>query len=158
METVLQIAVIILFPISIGMALKVYQPKFAATCEKAVKWLCLLFLTLMIVGILVRERANVTVFFLQVGWVTLSLNVVMMALGYGLAIAATLAHTRAKSITLQVGIQHGTLAIAIASTPTLLDSQTMAIPAAIYALIMFITSAAFWGLNQRMSETSTPSG
>ena len=156
-ETVLQIAVVTLLPISIGMALKVYQPKFAATCEKAVKWLSLFFLTLIIVGLLVKERANVASFFLQVGWVTLSLNIVMMALGYGLAIATKLDRASAKSITVEVGIQNGTLAIAIASAPTLLNTPTMAIPAAIYALIMFITSGGFWWLNQRLSKSIAPS-
>ena len=142
-ETVIQIAVITILPISIGMTLKRYQPKFAATCEKGVKWLSLFFLTLIIVGLLVKERANLSSFFLQVGAVTLALNLAMMALGYGVATLTKLDHPDAKSITVEVGIQNGTLAIAIASTPTLLDSPTMAIPAAIYSLMMFITSAGF---------------
>ena len=45
----------------------------------------------------------------------------------------------AKSISVEVGIQNGTLAIAIASGLTFLNNLTMAIPDAIYALIMFAT-------------------
>ncbi|MEM9907725.1 MAG: bile acid:sodium symporter family protein, partial [Cyanobacteria bacterium P01_D01_bin.44] len=52
----------------------------------------------------------------------------------------------AKSITVEVGIQNGTLAIAVASAPTFLNNPSMAIPAAIYSLIMFATSAIFAGL------------
>ena len=42
--------------------------------------------------------------------------------------------------------------IAIASTPTLLNMPIMAIPAAIYALIMFVTSAIFGWLLRKQSE------
>ncbi|VEP14640.1 Bile acid:Na+ symporter, BASS family [Hyella patelloides LEGE 07179] len=138
MTTVIQIAVITLIPISIGMVLHRYKPRLAATVEKSVKWLSLFFLALIIVGLLLKERANVPSFFLQVGWVTLTLNIVMMALGYGIATISGLDKPCAKSITVEVGIQNGTLAIAIASTPTLLNMPTMAIPAAIYSLIIFL--------------------
>ena len=153
LNTVIQIAVITLIPISIGMVLHHYTPKLAATVEKSVKWLSLFFLSLIIVGLLVKERANVPSFFLQVGWVTLTLNIIMMALGYKLATVSQLDQPRAKSITVEVGIQNGTLAIAIASTPTLLDMPTMAIPAAIYSLIMFVTSAAFGWLVKQQSDS-----
>jgi BASS family bile acid:Na+ symporter len=151
-QTVVQIAVITLFPISIGMICHRYLPKFAATVSKSVKWIALFFLALIIVGLLLKERANVVAFFLQVGGVTLVLNGVMMCLGYAIATALKLDHASAKSITVEVGIQNGTLAIAIASAPTLLNSPTMAIPAAIYSLIMFATSAAFGWLMQQKSQ------
>ena len=60
-----------------------------------------------------------------------------MALGYGLAQLARLDDRSATAITVEVGIQNGTLAIAIASAPTFLNNATMAIPAAIYSLLMF---------------------
>jgi predicted Na+-dependent transporter len=41
---------------------------------------------------------------------------------------------------MEVGIHNGTPAIAIASSPSLLNNPTMAIPAAIYSLIMFVTA------------------
>lgn len=151
-QTVIQIAVITLIPISIGMTLHHYQPKFAATVEKTVKWLSLFFLALIIVGLLLKERANVLSFFLEVGWVMLALNIVTMAVGYQISTFAKLDRPRAKSITIEVGIQNGTLAIAIASSPTWLDMPTMAIPAAIYALIMYPTSAAFGWLVKQQSK------
>ena len=149
-KTVIQIAVITLIPISIGMLFHHYIPKWAYRVEKSVKWLSLFFLSLIIVGLLLKERANVPSFFLQVGWVTLTLNIIMMFVGYKVATLFQLDRSRAKSITVEVGIQNGTLAITIASSPTLLNMPTMAIPAAIYALIMFATSAAFaWFVTQQ---------
>ena len=89
-KTVIQIAVITLIPITIGMLLHRYMPKFAMTVEKGVKWLSLFFLGLIIVGLLLKERDNVASFFLQVGGVTLTLNILSMALGYGLATLSNL--------------------------------------------------------------------
>ena len=107
------------------------------------KWLALFFLGLIIVGLLVKERANLGSFFVQVGWVTFALMAITMALGYGIATLARLSNPSATAITIEVGIQNGTLAIAIASAPTFLNSPAMAIPAAIYALLMFAVSGAF---------------
>ena len=144
-KTVIQIAVITFIPVALGMLLHNYAPQFAAKVEKWVKWLSLFFLGLIIAGLLLKERANVASFFLQVGGVTLTLNLLTMALGYAIAILGKLDSSSAKAITVEVGIQNGTLAIAVATT--LLNSPNMAIPAAIYSLIMFITSGAFivWG-------------
>ena len=154
LTTVIQIAVITLIPVSLGMMLHRYAPGFAARVEGWVKWLSLFFLALIIVGLLAKERANVANFFLQVGWVTLSLNIVTMALGFAIATLTRLNARSAKSITVEVGIQNGTLAIAIASGPTFLNNSTMAIPAAIYALIMFATSGVFAWLIQYQRPAS----
>ena len=151
-KTVLQIAVITLIPISIGMLLHLYTPKFAMTVEKGVKWLSLFLLGLIIVGLLLKERDNVVSFFLQVGGVTLTLNILTMALGYGISTLSNLDKPTSKAITVEVGIQNGTLAIAIASTPALLNMPTMAIPAAIYSLLMFLTSFVFAWLLTKQSN------
>lgn len=150
LTTVLQIAVITLIPVSIGMALHHYAPRLATTLEKWVKWLALFFLGLIIFGLLVKEWANVLGFFAQVGWVTLSLVVLTMALGYLIATLGRLEQRSAIAITVEVGIQNGTLAIAIASAPTFLNNSTMAIPAAIYSLLMFAVGGVFaWWVQGR---------
>ncbi|MGB5594429.1 MAG: bile acid:sodium symporter family protein, partial [Crocosphaera sp.] len=141
LKTIIQIAVITLIPVSLGMLLNYYKPKVAAKLEKIVKWLSLSFLGLIIFGLLLKERANILPFFLQVGGVTLSLNLITMFLGYAIATLAKLDEKSVKAIAVEVGIQNGTLAITIAST--LLNTPSMAIPAAIYSLLMFVTSAGF---------------
>ena len=152
LKTVIQIAVITLIPITIGMLLHRYTPKLASKVEKGVKWLSLFFLGLIIVGLLLKERANVPSWFLQVGGVTLTLNILTMVFGYAIATYSKLDKPSSKSITVEVGIQNGTLAIAVASAPTLLNMPTMAIPAAIYALIMLATSAVFAWFVRQQSE------
>ncbi|MGK7931866.1 MAG: bile acid:sodium symporter family protein [Microcystaceae cyanobacterium] len=145
-ETIIQIAAITLIPVSFGMLIHHHYPNLAATIEKQVKWLSLFFLGLIIVGLLVKEQENVLSFFLQVGGVTLVLNILTMLLGYGLAVISGLNGASSKAIMVEVGIQNGTLAIAIASSPTFLNNPNMAIPAAIYSLLMFATSAIFAAL------------
>lgn len=153
-KTIVQIAVIALIPVALGMLLHRYAPGFSAKVEKWVKWLSLFFLALIVFGLLLKERANVPTFFLQVGWVTLALNVVSMVLGYAIATLAKLDAKSAVAITCEVGIQNGTLAITVASAPSFLNNPTMAIPAAIYSLLMFATGAAL-ALWARSQQTST---
>ncbi|MFK8183610.1 MAG: bile acid:sodium symporter family protein [Phormidesmis sp.] len=149
-ETVVKIAVITFIPVSLGMTFHHYAPQLSAKIESWVKWLSLFFLALIIFGLLLKERENVPTFLLQVGWVTLALNLVTMALGYMFSRMAKLDQRSAVAITSEVGIQNGTLAIAVASAPALLNNPTMAIPAAIYSLLMFITGGLFalWARRQ----------
>ncbi|PZV08285.1 MAG: bile acid:sodium symporter [Leptolyngbya sp.] len=159
LATVLQIAVITIIPVAIGMALHYYLPQFAARVERGVKWLSLALLGLIIAGLLVQQRQSVAGFFAQVGLVTLTLNLAAMALGYLIAGVARLDRPSATAITVEVGIQNGTLAIAIASAPTLLNQPNLAIPAAIYSLLMFATGGAFvWWATRRSPRAQTPIG
>lgn len=156
LTTVIQIAVITFVPVSLGMILRAKAPSLATRIEKGVKWLSMVFLGLIIVGLLAKERANVADFFIQVGWVTLTLVLLTMALGYAIATFAKLNNRSTTSITIEVGIQNGTLAIAIASAPTLLNTPGMAIPAAIYSLLMFVVGGLFAWWAQRQITHSTP--
>lgn len=142
-STMIKIAAITIIPVALGMVLNRYTPRFAVKAEKLAKWLSLFFLALIIFGLLLKERANLSSYIYQVGWATLTLNIVTMALGYGIATIAKLKEDSVRAIAVEVGIQNGTLAIAIASAPAFLNNSTMAIPAGIYALLMYFTGAAF---------------
>ena len=142
-KTVLQIGIITIIPVSLGMWLHAAKPTLAAGIERQVKWLSVAFLALIILGLLIQERANVPSFFVQVGWTTLLLNLSTMAVGFGLARSLGLGEARTTAITVEVGIQNGTLAIAVASSPLMLGNPTVAIPAVIYSLLMFLTGGLF---------------
>lgn len=148
--TVIQIAVITVLPVGLGMLLHHYQPRLAAQIERGVKWLSLGLLGVIIAGLLVQQRANVMDFVAQVGWAVLVLNVAAMGFGYGLAQVSQLDAPSQTAVTVEVGLQNGTLAIAIASAPTLLNQPTLAVPAAIYSLLMFATGITFalWRASQ----------
>ncbi|WP_036040757.1 bile acid:sodium symporter family protein [Leptospira alstonii] len=140
-QTILQIFLITVLPVSIGMILNAKKPELSRKFEKTVKILSGIFLVLIIAGAIVRERQNIVPFFIQVGPASLALNLITMVLGYLGATLMKVTHSQRTSITIEVGIQNGTLGITIASA--ILNNPVMAIPSAIYSLIMFATGAIF---------------
>ncbi|MDV6237581.1 bile acid:sodium symporter family protein [Leptospira ellisii] len=140
-QTILQIFLITVLPVSIGMLLNAKRPDLSQKFEKTVKILSGLFLVLIIAGAIVRERQNIIPFFIQVGPASLALNLITMVLGYVGATLMKVTKSQRTSITIEVGIQNGTLGIAIAST--ILHNPAMAVPSAIYSLIMFATGGIF---------------
>lgn len=151
--TVVQIAVVAIIPVVLGMLVRHYAPQLAQRTDRSLRWISTAFLAAVIVGFFAQERQNILAFFQSVGGVVLLLNLLAMALGVGLASLTRLGYARATTIGLEVGIQNGTLAIAIAASPTLLNNPAMAIPAAIYSLVMFMTGGIFVWLRQRYQPT-----
>ena len=80
-------------------------------------------------------------YFIQAGPVTLALNIIMMALAFALAKFFRLGSPQRTAITLECGLQNGTLAIFVAVT--LIGDTTMMVPGGIYSLLMFATAGAF---------------
>ena len=103
----------------------------------------------IIIATIIKERATIGDAFVAVGPAALCFNLASMTLGYGLPRLLRLDKRQSIAIGMEIGIHNGTLAIAIASTPTLLNNSTMAIPPAIYSLIMFFTAGLFGYLVSR---------
>ncbi|MBX2947507.1 MAG: bile acid:sodium symporter family protein [Cyclobacteriaceae bacterium] len=139
LKTMLQIVVITIIPVSIGMLLRWKSPKASKRAEKPVKIASALFITIIILGAILKERANLADFFAQVGVITLLINLVILTVAYGISKLLNLSHPQRSAIAIESGIQNGTLAIAIATSSMLLNNSQMSIPAAIYSLIMFVT-------------------
>ncbi len=140
-ETVLQLLVITIVPVTIGMVVRRYAPNFAARSEQPVKILSLLFLLLIIAGVIRQSWEQLPAFFAQVGTAALLLNVAAMVIGFFGARAFRLPHKQCVTVGVEVGIQNGTTALVI--TGTILANPTMSIAPAIYSLIMFGTGAVF---------------
>lgn len=135
-----QLLVIIVIPVSLGMWLRSKKEAFADRMEKPVKIASALVLALVIAGLLVKEKDNVVQYFEQAGLIALSLNLITMLVGYLSSRIFRLSSAQTLTISIESGIQNGTMAIGIATIA--LGSSAMAIPAAIYSLIMFGTSIA----------------
>jgi BASS family bile acid:Na+ symporter len=140
-KTILQLAVITFVPIALGMGIHKRWPRFAAAAEKPVKILSLLFLFLVIAGVVRQNWDELPGFFAQTGLAALTLNVVTMAIGFGLGLLGRLERSQSITLGIEVGIQNGTTALLV--TGTLLANPTMSIAPAIYSLIMFGTGAVF---------------
>jgi BASS family bile acid:Na+ symporter len=151
-EKVVQVFAIVLGPVTLGMLIRAYAVDLAKKLEKPVRVLSALVLLLVIIGAVLKERAHVVEYFQQVGLAALAFNLVSMAIGYFIPLLVKLPRRQAIAIGMEIGVHNGTLAIAIASSPLLLNSSTMAIPPAIYSLIMFFTAGAFGYLVNRRKE------
>lgn len=146
---VLQVFAIVLGPVAIGMALRRRFPGFAERMQKPVKIVSALFLLLIIVLALVKDWETVAAYAPVVGLAALTFNLVSLAVGYFVPLLLKLSPRQAIAIGMEIGIHNGTLAIALALSPFLLNNTEMAIPAAIYSIIMFFTAAAFgWWVNR----------
>ncbi len=154
----LMVFAIVLGPVAIGMVIRRYSPGFANTMEKPVKIMSALLLLLVIVIALYGERANIGGYIQEVGVAALCFNLMSMLIGYFLPLLASISKRQRIAIGMEIGIHNGTLAIAIATSPLLLNSTAMAVPAAVYGILMFFTAAAFGFLVNRKHapETAAP--
>ncbi len=138
MKTVVSVIVITIVPVAIGMFIHSKAPSFSQKMEKPVKIMSAIFLALIILAAILKEKDNLVIFFQQAGPVALTLNVVTLALGFFVAKLLGLSARQSMTVSIESGIQNGTLGITIAAT--LLNNSQMSVPPAIYSLIMFMTA------------------
>ena len=146
-ETIIGVFAITTVPVIIGMIVNKTMSRFA---EKFNRWAriasSLLFL-LIIFGAVFAEKENIVEYFRQAGPLTLSLNVIMMLLASLLSKLSGLGDRQRIAITLECGLQNGTLAIFVAVT--LLGNKTMMVPAGIYSLLMFGSAIVYLLITKR---------
>lgn len=140
LKTVIQIFVIVIIPVSIGMALKGAKPSFADKMSKPVKVASAVVLFLVIIGLVLKKKEDLIPYLKQAGLITLALNIATMLIGFITAKIAKLNFAQSITISIESGIQNGTMAIAIASG--VLMNENYAIAPAVYSLIMFFTGGA----------------
>lgn len=146
---VISVVAVVLVPVAIGMVIRSKKPLVADRMDKPVRILSAVFLLLVIGSAIINERDKLGVYFKEVGAAALAFNLASMAVGFFIPLLAKVERKQAIAIGMEIGIHNGTLAIAIASSPQLLNNGMMAIPPAIYSLIMFFTAAAFGYLVSR---------
>lgn len=139
----LQVFAIVLIPVALGMLLRNQRPGIAERMGRPVKFGSLLVLVLVIFAAIYTERANVLDYIAAVGVVALLLNVISLALGYVVPKGFRLGERQSIACSMEIGIHNATLALTIALSPALLDSSEMAIPVAVYGIVMFFPTAAF---------------
>lgn len=136
-DTIKKILLVSIIPVVLGMALRRFFPLLATKAEKPVRIASAILLFVIIIGIVVKEKENIITYFAQAGIAALLLNVLSMAVGFGGAKLLKLNTAQATSISIETGIQNGTMAIAIAVG--ILHRSDFSIAAGVYSLIMFFT-------------------
>lgn len=144
--TITQIFAIVIIPISTGMYIRYKSCHFADKMERPVRLASAIVLVLVIVGIIVKEKAKMGTYFEEAGIIALSLNVASMAVGFISARLLNISKKQSISIAIESGIQNGTMAIMIATS--LLSNTAFAVAPAIYSIIMFFTGGTiiFFGI------------
>jgi BASS family bile acid:Na+ symporter len=151
-DKVVQVFAIVLVPVAIGMAVRARFPRLADRLARPVKILSVIVLVAVIAGTLLKERDNIVDYLVAVGVAVLIFNIVSLAVGYGAPRLAGVGRRESIAAGMEIGIHNSTLAITIAVSPALLNSTEMAIPAAVYGIVMFFTAAAFGFLVTRRKE------
>jgi BASS family bile acid:Na+ symporter len=134
-------------PLIIGMLLKRFVQNFVLKFEPIAKKTSIVLFVLVLLGAIAAERKHVIDYFAQAGLVTFVLNLVMMIVAYFIAHLFATGPAQKKCITIECGLQNGTLAIFVANE--FFGGGIYVIPAATYSLIMFGTSLIFVYLVRR---------
>ena len=137
LDTILQIMVITVIPILLGMLIRKLKPNFAKSMEKPMRIASTVLFILVFLAVVVASSDKIVNGMKAAGLVTLLLNILTMGLGYLTAKLFKLNKENTISITIESGIQNGTLALVIAAS--VLNNPEMGIPIGAYSIWMFLT-------------------
>lgn len=152
---IIQVFAIILIPVTIGMLIKHYAPNVAHTLEKPVRIFAVLFLVLIVLGAIFSERANIMSYIGQVGLATVLFCFASLCVGYFLPRFFGIPSFQARACAFEIGIHNSTLSMTIALT--IMHSTAIAMPAAVYSIIMYVFAMIFGMLLNRYAPITHPS-
>jgi BASS family bile acid:Na+ symporter len=137
-RTAVSVFLIVTVPVLIGLAVRRYAETFALRVEPAARKISAALFVLVLLGAIFQERNNIVEYYAEAGLVTLVLNLVMLALAWLLGSMFASGMPQRIAISIECGLQNGTLAIAVAIL--LFGGGAPVIPAATYSLTMFATA------------------
>jgi BASS family bile acid:Na+ symporter len=137
----LKMFVAVTVPVIFGMIVRALMTDFIVSKTLLVQRLSLILFLVIFAAIWVEEWDKITSFIQRAGLIALILNLTMIFLGYYLAKYLASGVEQRKCISLECGLQNGTLALFV--TTQLFDDVVFAVPTAAYALIMFTTATIF---------------
>ena len=137
----LKMFLVVTIPVIFGMIVRALMTDFIVSKTLLVQRLSLILFLVIFSAIWVEEWDRITSFIQRAGLIALILNLTMIFLGYYLAKYLASGVEQRKCISLECGLQNGTLALFV--TTQLFDDVVFAVPTAAYALIMFTTATIF---------------
>jgi BASS family bile acid:Na+ symporter len=132
---------VVTLPVVLGMLIRKFATNFITSKTQLIQKISIILFIIVFAAIWIEEWANIISYLNQAGIITLILNIVMMTIGYYLAKFFASGIPQRKCISLECGLQNGTLAVFVASQ--LFNDIAFLVPTAAYALIMFLTSLIF---------------
>lgn len=142
-DKIVQVFAIVLVPVALGMLVRRFAPGFAERMRQPVKIASVLVLVGVIVAAVVENREVVLAGLLAVGPVAVLFALISLGVGYSLPRLVGVARRQAVACSMEIGIHNSVLAITIALSPALLGDPEMAIPAAVYGLLVYVPATLF---------------
>lgn len=136
-----QVFLIVLVPVAIGMLIRRYAPHFAHKMHRPVRIFSIVLLIVIILGALLKEKDHLLSWIAQVGVATSLFCIASLCVGYFVPRWFKIPEAQARASAFEIGIHNGTLAMTIALS--VMNNTTIAIPAAIYSILMFFYAAIF---------------
>ena len=140
-EIAMKMFLVVTVPVILGMLIRKFATNFIVSKTKMIQRISIGLFVIVFLSIWVEEWDKVISFITRAGVITLTLNIVMMLVGFYVAKSLIKGMAQRKCISLECGLQNGTLAVFVATQ--LIDDIVYLVPTAAYALIMFITSIIF---------------
>ncbi len=137
----LKMALVVSVPVIIGMTIRKFAENFISSNLKIINRITGILFILVFAAIWIEERENIFIYLAQAGLAVLILNVIMMILAFYIAKIFATGVSQRKCISLECGLQNGTLAVFVATQ--IFNDVTFMVPTAAYALIMYITGFIF---------------
>lgn len=138
---ILQVFLIILVPVAIGMLVRHFAPHLAEKLNRPVRIFAIVFLLIIIAGAIFNERHNLIEYLGQIGFATALFCAISLAVGYFVPRFFGISSYQARACAFEIGIHNSTLAMTIALT--IMASTTIAMPAAVYSIFMYIFATIF---------------
>ena len=132
---------VVTIPVIIGMIVRHYAPNLIIRNVLTIQRLSVVLFALVFVAIYIEEWNNIVSFIMRAGIIALILNIIMMFIGFYIAKFFASGVAQQRCISLECGLQNGTLAVFVATQ--LFDEMIYMVPTAAYALIMMLTSVIF---------------
>ena len=132
---------VVTVPVIFGMIVRTLMTNFIISKTLIIQRLSIILFLIVFISIWIQEWDKIISFITRAGLVTFILNITMIFLGYYLAKFLASGIPQRKCISLECGLQNGTLAVFVATQ--LFDEIVFMVPTAAYALIMFVTSIIF---------------
>lgn len=150
---ILQVFLIILVPVAIGMLVRHFAPHIAEKLNRPVRIFAIIFLLIIITGAIFTERENLLAYLGQIGFATALFCAISLAVGYFVPRLFGISSYQARACAFEIGIHNSTLAMTIALT--VMASTTIAMPAAVYSIFMYIFATIFGILITRFGPSVT---
>ena len=137
----LKMALVVTVPVILGMIIRRFAENFISSNINIVNKITGILFIIVFAAIWIEERENIISYLGQAGLAVLILNVVMMTLAFYIAKGFATGIPQRKCISLECGLQNGTLAVFVATQ--IFNDVAYMVPTAAYALIMYITGFIF---------------